>query len=53
MCTAYLLGIDAGTTVIKSTLFDLDGREIAGAAHASSFLTPHPGWAESDMATVW
>lgn len=53
MCAAYLLGIDAGTTVIKSTLFDLDGRGIAGAAHDSSFLTPHPGWAESDMATVW
>jgi len=50
---AYLLGIDAGTTVIKSTLFDLEGRELAGAAHDSSFLTPHPGWAESDMRTVW
>lgn len=53
MQTAYLLGIDAGTTVIKSTLFDLAGREIAGAAHDSSFLMPHPGWAESDMHTVW
>ncbi len=53
MCAAYLLGIDAGTTVIKSTLFDLEGREMAGAAHDSSFLTPHPGWAESDMHTVW
>lgn len=53
MSAAYLLGIDAGTTVIKSTLFDLEGSEIAGAAHDSSFLTPHPGWAESDMHTVW
>lgn len=53
MRAAYLLGIDAGTTVIKSTLFDLEGREIAGAAHDSSFLTLHPGWAESDMRTVW
>lgn len=53
MNTAYLLGIDAGTTVIKSTIFDLEGREIAGAAHDSSFLAPHPGWAESDMRTVW
>lgn len=53
MNDSFLLGIDAGTTVIKSTLFDLAGREIAGAAHDSSFLTPQPGWAESDMATVW
>lgn len=53
MSATYLLGIDAGTTVIKSTLFDLAGREIAGAAHDSSFLTPQPGWAEADMEAVW
>jgi len=50
---SYLLGIDAGTTVIKSTLFDLTGREVASAAHASSFVSPNPGWAESDMRVVW
>ena len=53
MSRSYLLGIDAGTTVIKSTLFDLEGHEIAGAAHDSSFLAPRPGWAESDMHVVW
>ncbi len=53
MSRFYLLGIDAGTTVIKSTLFDLQGREIAVAAHDSSFVSPQPGWAESDMRMVW
>jgi erythritol kinase (D-erythritol 1-phosphate-forming) len=53
MCASFLLGIDAGTTVIKSTLFALDGREVAGAAHDSSLLTPRPGWAEADMNAVW
>jgi len=53
MGAAYLLGIDAGTTVIKCTLFDLDGHEVAGAGHASSLLTPRPGWAEADMQVVW
>ena len=53
MSRSYLLGIDAGTTVIKSTLFDVEGREIAGAAHDSSFVAPNPGWAESDMHVVW
>ena len=53
MSRSYLLGIDAGTTVIKSTLFDLTGREVASAAHASSFVAPNPGWAESDMRVVW
>ncbi len=53
MCASYLLGIDAGTTVIKSTLFTVDGREVAGAAAPSSLLTPQPGWAEADMQAVW
>lgn len=53
MCASFLLGIDAGTTVIKSTLFALDGRELAGAAHDSSLLAPRPGWAEADMNAVW
>ncbi len=50
---AYLLGIDAGTTVIKSTLFDLDGRELAGGSQDSSILHPRPDWAEADMEVVW
>ena len=53
MGASFLLGIDAGTTVIKSTLFALDGREVAGAAHDSSLLVPRPGWAEADMDVVW
>ncbi len=53
MAASFLLGIDAGTTVIKSTLFTLDGREVAGAAHDSSLLVPRPGWAEADMDVVW
>ncbi len=53
MGASFLLGIDAGTTVIKSTLFALDGREVAGAAHDSSLLVPYPGWAEADMDLVW
>ena len=53
MATSFLLGIDAGTTVIKSTLFTLDGREVAGAAYDSSLLVPRPGWAEADMDLVW
>ena len=53
MAASFLLGIDAGTTVIKSTLFTLDGREVAGAAQDSSLLVPRPGWAEADMDVVW
>lgn len=53
MCAAYLLGIDAGTTVLKCTLFDLEGREIAGAAQDTTNLYPRSGWAEADMEGVW
>ncbi|MBK8047565.1 MAG: carbohydrate kinase [Anaerolineales bacterium] len=53
MSARFLLGIDAGTTIIKSTLFDLEGRELAGAAQNSSLLAPRPGWAEADMDVVW
>jgi sugar (pentulose or hexulose) kinase len=53
MGAAFLLGIDAGTTVIKSTLFALDGREVAGSGHESSLLAPRLGWAEADMDAVW
>lgn len=49
----YILGIDAGTSVIKSTLFDLSGHEVARAAVDSPTQHPQPGWAELDMLQVW
>lgn len=49
----YLLGIDAGTSVIKSVLFDLDGHEIATASHETTLLHPNPGSTEQDMHEVW
>lgn len=48
-----LLGIDAGTSVIKSILFDLDGREIAGASRETQLQHPHPTWVEQEMDAVW
>ena len=50
---ARLLGLDVGTSVIKAVVFDLDGGEIGGAAHAVEVQTPHPGWTEQDMEAVW
>ena len=51
--STMLLGVDAGTSVIKSILFDLDGREIAGAAQETQLLHPRPAWVEQDMDAVW
>lgn len=45
----YLIGVDAGTSVIKSVLFDPAGNEIARAAARSRVSRPHAGQAEQDM----
>lgn len=49
----YLLGIDAGTSVIKSVLFDVRGNEVAVARRETPVLHPRPGWSEADMDAVW
>lgn len=48
-----LLGIDAGTTIVKSVIFDFQGNEIAVARAPIVFDTPHNGWAEQDMEKLW
>lgn len=49
----YLLGIDVGTTVSKSVIFDLDGFEIAVARHPTAVQNPVPASSEVDMRDVW
>lgn len=49
----FLLGIDVGTTMVKSVVFDLKGKEIGKAAYGAEILHPKPGWAEQDMDAVW
>lgn len=49
----FLLGIDAGTSVIKSVIFDLEGNERWIASARTEVLSPVVGWAEQDMLAVW
>ena len=49
----YLLGLDNGGTMIKAALFTLDGRELGVASRATEISTPHPGWTERNMETLW
>lgn len=51
--THYLLGIDAGTSVIKSVIFDLDGHELVTASQETTLLHPDPVSTEQDMHEVW
>ncbi|MGL4960757.1 MAG: FGGY-family carbohydrate kinase [Inquilinus sp.] len=49
----YLLGLDAGTSVIKAALFGRDGRQRAAASRRTTVSHPHPAWSESDPETAW
>ena len=49
----YLLGLDAGNTVIKAVLFDLDGRQVSMHALDSQSATPEPGHVERDLGELW
>ena len=49
----YLMGIDAGTSVIKAAIFDSRGNELSRGAHNVPIINPTTYMAEEDMDTVW
>lgn len=49
----YLLGLDAGNTVIKAVLFDLEGRQCGMHALDGQSVTPEPGHVERDLNELW
>jgi erythritol kinase len=48
-----LIGVDAGTSVIKAVAFDRDGRQLAVAARRNTVDTPMPGHVEQDMVRTY
>ena len=48
-----VIGIDAGGTMTKAALFDLDGRELACARSRNVTLFPQLGWTERDPDAMW
>jgi erythritol kinase (D-erythritol 1-phosphate-forming) len=48
-----IIGVDAGTSVIKSVAFSIDGRQLASAARPNSYVTLPDGGAEQDMPRTW
>ena len=50
---ALLVGIDVGTTSLKSVLFDAQGRVLAAASQEYPTLYPQPNWAEQDPDAWW
>ena len=49
----FLLGLDAGNTVIKAVLFDLEGRQVSACAIDGQSTTPEPGHVERDLTELW
>ena len=48
-----LIGVDAGTSVIKAVAFDLSGHQIAVASRRNSYTTLPNGGVEQDMRRTW
>jgi erythritol kinase len=53
MTRDVLIGIDAGTSVIKAVAFTLEGEQIAVASRPNVYATPGPGHVEQDMLRTW
>lgn len=49
----YLLGLDAGNTVIKAVLFDIDGHQIAAHGIDGATTKPAPGMVERSVTELW
>jgi L-xylulokinase len=49
----YLLGLDAGNTVIKAVIFDIEGRQMSMHALDGHSATPEPGHVERDLNELW
>jgi len=49
----YLLGLDAGISVIKVALFDKNGAEIHVVSRNTTLISLQPGWAEVSMTETW
>ena len=53
MSRDVIVGVDAGTSVIKAVAFDLDGREIASTGLPNCYVDLPGGGVEQDMARTW
>jgi len=53
MTEPYLLGIDIGTSAVKSVLIDIKGQEIAASRRIPNIIRPQPGWPEVSMEALW
>ena len=51
--TDLLLGLDAGTTLLKAALYTPEGELLGQGEAPQGVQSPQPGWAEQDPRTWW
>lgn len=49
----YYIGIDNGGTVVKASIFDQNGTELASASQTVKLAIPQPGWAQRDAGELY
>lgn len=50
---SYIMGIDVGTTGVKTILVDHEGRTVSSVTVPHELHTPHPGWSEQNPGDWW
>ena len=53
MTRDVLIGVDAGTSVIKAVAFDLSGKQLANASRRNSYRSLADGGVEQEMGRTW
>lgn len=53
MAKEYVIGIDSGTSVVKTALFDMKGNEVVVHTRSTPVIEERFGWKEFDMDTDW
>jgi sugar (pentulose or hexulose) kinase len=53
MTKPFLLGIDAGTSWVKTVVFDHEGNEVGLSRARVPVETIKQNWAEQDMDQIW
>ena len=48
-----IVGVDAGTSVVKAVGFTLSGDEVGGHEIPLDLISQHPTWVEQDMNQMW
>ena len=49
----YLLGLDVGTSSLKTAIIDENGREISKSARGYEPMSLYPGWQEISAESIW